>query len=137
MPGLPPLRHTSWKALRKLRSLSTLSLRLNHWFPLTPFSRAVSMRSVQTLGSTQNHFWRRASPACLGVAATPAGICSSGLFISPPSSCVPSLRRSLPAFGTGEERFSPPFQCCLRYYGRSDSPAARLFGPWRHEPRLF
>ena len=54
--------------------------------PFTPCSRAVSMRSVQTVGSV--HAQRaRTSPPCVGVTATAEGIGSSASVISHPSSC--------------------------------------------------
>ena len=60
---------TRVKARRRLGSAYTLSISLNHLPPFNPASRAVSIRSVQTAGSTHSQRARTpagdgASPAC-------------------------------------------------------------------------
>ena len=85
-----------------------MSIRLNHLSPLTPSSRAVSMRSVQTEGSVQAHR-ARTSPACLALMLpdTLAGLSSFGFCFTHPPSCA---------------AFAPrPLQAVHRYYARSDS----------------
>jgi hypothetical protein len=110
-PALPPLRHTFVKALSRLAGAYVLSSKLNQtWFAGSPPVSRVNMRSVQTHRSTHHH-GARASPACLGAAATAAGRCSLVWFISHPPSCVPSLHGRYPL---------------RRYYGRSVSRRAAL-----------
>src|SRR3984885_3938909 len=70
-------------------------MRENQTPPLTPCSRAVNMRSVQTVGSAQVR-GPVASPTCLA-AGTVVGCGSIGLFLSLPPSCVPWLDRRYPA----------------------------------------
>ena len=89
--------------------------------------RVLSIRSLQTECSTHSHLCLRASLSCLGFFLRPTAdkFSSLILFISYPSSCVPSLQRSLLAFGPFGSFLRPP--ACLRYYGRSDScPSAAL-----------
>ena len=77
------------------------AIRLNHFPPFTPVSRAVNMRSVQTHDLV--HAQRaRTSPACLALSAegspvTSAGGSFMGLIFPHPSPCVPWLHRHYPA----------------------------------------
>jgi hypothetical protein len=73
------------------------ALRLNHTPPFTPFTRAATMRSVQTacsVGSISN----QTSPACVALAGTNAGGCSGCPSITHPPSCGPFAPRPLRRF---------------------------------------
>src|SRR5271157_1095230 len=80
----------------RVRSGCTLSIRLNHLPPLTPCTRAVNIRSVQTFGSTCT-IKRRISLARIVFADTAAGCSSADLVIASPLSCTPWLDRCYPA----------------------------------------
>src|SRR5271166_3500442 len=80
----------------RVRSGCTLSIRLNHLPPLTPCTRAVNIRSVQTFGSTCT-IKRRISLARIVFADTAAGCSSVDLVIASPLSCTPWLDRCYPA----------------------------------------
>lgn len=62
--------------------------------PLTPRSRASSMRSVHTEGSTQDHR-PRMSPPCVAVSSTPAGLSSLVVFVTHPPPCPAFAPRPL------------------------------------------
>src|ERR1700722_9664382 len=66
MPALPALRHTFQKLLCRFFGSSTLSISANHFPPLIPLSRLLSIESVQTPCSTHAHLALRASLSCLG-----------------------------------------------------------------------
>jgi hypothetical protein len=74
-----------------------LSIRLNHFPPFTPCSRAANIRSVQADRSTQSHRFQ-VSPACLASAGTVAGCVSICLSIAYPPSCHPFAPPALPGF---------------------------------------
>src|SRR5450432_4826312 len=80
----------------------TLSIRLNHFPPLTPFPSADTMRSVQIVASA-HHKSRGCPPVaslpCLAVTALPGLSCSIP-NLSHPASCLPSLETSFPAPST-------------------------------------
>src|SRR5439155_21372707 len=76
------------KAARRFPRAYTLSIKLNHLPPLTPTSRAVNIRSVQTEGSTQAQR-ARISPACLVSFDTAASSVSLSLSVTSPPSCAP------------------------------------------------
>src|SRR5438093_2696247 len=63
-PQAPALDCTFSQASSSTSNLLTLSIRLNHLFPLTPVSRATSIFSLQT---PRLALWRchRSSPPCL------------------------------------------------------------------------
>jgi len=97
-PAAPWLRATPSQDAASVPRSQTLSHRLYHLPPLTPFTRAANIRSVHTDGSTQVHSrGSRVLHACLAVSGTDA------LGISPPSvlvftdqpSCPPSLGAAL------------------------------------------
>jgi hypothetical protein len=92
-PADPPLACTRRNACRRLPALYTLSIKLNHCPPLTPCSRAVNIRSVQTSGSTQLHR-ARMSLACLVSADTAAS--SSSVLLSIPVFHFPASLGSTP-----------------------------------------
>src|SRR5262249_7629135 len=70
-------------------SAYTLSIKLYHLPPLTPLSRALSIRSVHTVGSTHLHL-SRVSPACLA-SGTIAGFSSFVVSLTNPPPYAPSL----------------------------------------------
>jgi len=75
----------------------TLSIRLNHFPPLTPFSSAANMRSLHTVASTHVHFPARVSAPCLALAGTTdawLSLCHSVSLTLLPS-CLPSLGAAL------------------------------------------
>jgi len=92
--------------LKRLSSRQTLSIKLNHFPPFTPDSRAVNIRSFQTVASVQAQR-ARTSPACVGPEATDAGVVCSDCFMIV-SNSLAALR------STGITRLR-------RYYGASDS----------------
>src|SRR3990172_5758204 len=90
-PAAPPLLATLRHAAASVDGRSTLSIKLNHLFPLTPLASADNMRSVQTDASTHDQSRPWVSAPCLAKSGTGgAGICFSSSFTSPPS-CLPSL----------------------------------------------
>ena len=95
-PAAPPLAFTSAKAARRFVRAYTLSIKLNHLPPLTPSSRAVNIRSVQTEGSAQAQ--RAASLRCLVSLDTTAGSSSLSLSVTSPPSCAPSAPSPLREF---------------------------------------
>src|SRR6185295_4325422 len=99
-PAAPLFTDTPLKAARNVPSEHSLSIRLYHLPPLTPSSRAASIRFVQTVGSVHVQsrvFDHRTSPAWLAVAGTSTGVFPPDSDIASPSSCTPSLPRSYPA----------------------------------------
>src|SRR4030042_404573 len=91
VPALPLFLFTVAQAAYRVPGLKTLSIRLNHTPPFTPFMRASSMRSVQIDCSTQSHFSGRVSPGCLASFRTPPGLTSSHLAKAHPPSYTPLL----------------------------------------------
>src|SRR5882672_9107065 len=78
------------------------TLQSRHSPPLTPSSRAVSIRAVQTVGSVHDQSRARpavlgSSPARLALSGTPAGVFPSCSDKTSPPSCTPSLHRRYPA----------------------------------------
>src|SRR6266540_3345805 len=113
-PAAPSLAFTLVNAAARLEGAWTLSIRLNHLPPLTPFSRAVNIRVVQTAGSTQDH--RR----FISISAWASSYClvhqSDTLidlfpvvwsFTSPPS-CAPFAPTLLRAFIATMGTLTPP-----------------------------
>src|SRR5262245_3513059 len=92
-PAAPALPLTLSQATLRVWLRYTLSIRLNHFPPLTPFSSAANMRSLHTVASThvQSRPW--AFAPCLALAGTPGASLALCLGISltllPP--CLPSL----------------------------------------------
>src|SRR5574344_1573346 len=95
-PLPPALDLTFAHASSSVPSADTLSIRLNHRFPFTPLSRAVSMRSDHTPGSAPAT-GRTASPPCLSLTGTDGGFVSLDVLIARSPSWVPSLHRRYPA----------------------------------------
>lgn len=75
----------------RLAISQTLSIRLYHFPPLTPLSRAASILSVHTDGSTQSHIRDRCSRSCLALLGTNDRCSSTG---TPSKICFPVPLRS-------------------------------------------
>ena len=105
-PADPPLACTPGNACCRLTALYTLSIKLNHCLPLTPRSRAVNIRSVQTSGSTQLHR-ARMSLACLVSADTAASLSSVLLSIPSSTSLRPLAPRPLRRFFATTDAVTP------------------------------
>ena len=111
---------------RGLRSWNTTpTLERTHWAsaqlpPFTPSSRAVNIRSVQTVGSVHAHR-ARTSPSRIVLADTASGWSSVCLFVT----ISPFLSPFAP----------PPLQRLPRYYGDSDSSPRTALRLAEHELR--
>src|SRR4051794_8997529 len=92
-PAAPRLGRTRVQAAANVAGAYTLSIRLYQRPPLTPFSSADTMRSVQTEASTHDQSW--ASAPCLVVADTSGARSCLVPSFTPPPSCPPSLRTVL------------------------------------------
>jgi hypothetical protein len=73
-----------------------LSIKLYYLPPLTPVSRAASIRAVHTRGSTHDHSWcgavtSQVSPPRIALSGTATGLSPLVVVIASPSSCTPSL----------------------------------------------
>src|ERR1019366_7724757 len=88
-PHAPFRCSTSSHAALRLSSRYTLSIKLCHSPPFTPCSRASSMRSVHTEGSTQLHRARICPPR--SSSRTARGCLSFVASFTHPPSCFPSL----------------------------------------------
>src|SRR5258708_18844947 len=89
----PPFRAlTCFHAVSRFFFPHTLSIRLCHLPPFTPFSRASSMRSVHTVGSVQLHRARTSPPR--SSFRTACGCSSFGVSFTLPPSCPPLLHTS-------------------------------------------
>src|SRR5262245_9808203 len=99
---LPPTRtftvlmwrpHGRTHAALSVSARYTLSIRLNHFPPLTPFSSAANMRSLHTEASTHDQFRPCLSAPCVALCGT-ADAWLSPCFVvklTLPPSCLPSL----------------------------------------------
>src|SRR5712691_2164949 len=92
-PAAPSLTRTFSQAASSVAGAYTLSIRLYQRPPLTPFSSADTMRSVQTEAST--HDQSRASAPCVALAGTADALACSLPGIAHPPSCPPSLGAAL------------------------------------------
>ena len=93
-PAAPFFPHTACAALCRFSLFQTLSIKLNHFPPLTPVARVANMRSVHTLASVHSHSGRTSLP-CLAL-GTPGSLnCSCVSFTLPPS-YPPSLHGHYP-----------------------------------------
>src|SRR5262245_37076037 len=140
-PAAPALPLTLSQATLRVWLRYTLSIRLNHFPPLTPFSSAANMRSLHTVASThvQSRPW--AFAPCLALAGTPGASLALCLGISltllPP--CLPSLNAAflsapLAAYhrsGTMKALTPPP----LTYRSRSPRLPRHIFLSFRLQPR--
>ena len=75
----------------------TLSIRLNHFPPLTPLPSAANMRSFHTVASTHVQSPARVSAPCVALAGTTdawLSLCHD-LSLTLPPSCLPSLGAAL------------------------------------------
>src|SRR5271166_3197722 len=130
MSALPALRHTFQKLLCRFFGSSTLSISANHFPPLIPLSRVLSIESVQTPCSTHAHLALRASLSCLGSFSEVTADKVSSLNLV-------SFSIHLPASLGSSDRYSPSVRsacscclpACLRYYGRSDSCLGAVLRP--------
>jgi hypothetical protein len=103
--------------------------KLNHLPPFTPCSRAVNIRSVQTVGSV--HAQRaRTSPACVTLAGTSAGVSSIGLSFPSPPSCAPFAPLPLRSFTATMVPLTPACRSALRLpqCAEPELPLARQVG---------
>src|SRR5215471_8168936 len=75
----------------------TLSIRLNHLPPWTPFSSAANMRSFHTEASTHVQSRPRVFAPCVALSGTAGAWLSLCLVVelTPPPSCLPSLGAAL------------------------------------------
>ena len=124
-PAAPPLAQTLVPAASSTAGAYTLSIRLNQRPPLTPFSSADTMRSVQTEAST--HDQSRASAPCVALAGTVDALSCLIPSVPHPPSCPAFPRRG---FALRASRGSSP----LRYYAGSDpcrASPARQVSPFR------
>src|ERR1700722_13954756 len=130
MPALPALRHTFQKLLCRFFGSSTLSISANHFPPLIPLSRLLSIESVQTPCSTHAHLALRVSLSCLGSFSEVTAVKFSSLIFFPSQSIF--LRPLAPAIVTRLRSVRYSSRCltaCLRYYGRSDSCPSAVLRP--------
>jgi hypothetical protein len=86
LDALPIHTHATLSVL----GANTLSIRLHHLPPLTPLTRADSIRSVQTEASAPATV-RGASAPCAAVSGIPGAVCASVLVVTHPPSYPPSL----------------------------------------------
>lgn len=91
-PAAPRLARTFAQAACSVAGACTLSIRLYHRPPLTPFSSADTMRSVHTVASAHDQL--RASAPRVACPALPV-LSLLGADIAPPPSCLPSLGPAL------------------------------------------
>src|SRR5215467_10198702 len=92
-PAAPALPLTLSQATLRVWLRYTLSIRLNHFPPLTPFSSAANMRSLHTVASTHDQSRPCLSAPCValwGTADAWLSPCSVVKLTLPPS-CLPSL----------------------------------------------
>src|SRR3970282_113174 len=96
-PAAPALSLTLCHAALSVSFRYTLSIRLNHFPPLTPFSSAANMRSLHTVASTHLHFPAWVSAPCVALAGTPGAWLSLclGVSLTTLPSCLPSLGAAL------------------------------------------
>src|SRR5712691_4624415 len=92
-PAAPSLTRTFSQAASSVAGAYTLSIRLYQRPPLTPFSSADTMRSVQTEASTHDQL--RASAPCVALAGTAGAVCAAICPFTHPPSCPPSLGAAL------------------------------------------
>src|SRR5262249_28308592 len=115
-PAAPLLAATRCQAAAKVRGAVTLSIRLYHFPPVTPLSRAANIRLVQIDTSTQAHgcgAW--VSPSGLAPQGTGEGrMCSCCIVLNLPSlpSYPPSLGAALLS-ALFRRRLSTPVGVCL------------------------
>ena len=122
-PALPPFSTTSLSALCRFFSDHTLSMSRNHFPSSIPVSRALSMRVVHTLASTQAQRARSLRLVEARALARPLTTVSlAGLF--PSRFHLPVPLRSIPVTGL------------LRYYEDSDAFRAALRATCSHELRF-
>ena len=105
-PAPPWLRTTCAVALCRFSRFQTLSIKLNHWPPLTPLSRVSNMRSVHTLASVHAHFGGTSLP-CLARGTPGRSNCDWASFTLP-LSCPPSLHGRYPFHRYYEDSDSCP-----------------------------
>src|SRR5690606_10577928 len=102
-PLPPALLATCCQAIRSVSGAYTLSIKLNHLPPFTPFSRAANIRSLQIDASTHDHLsvtasLPGASETCLAVSNTlaPISASASSVRVSTSLPCLPSVPFMLP-----------------------------------------
>src|SRR5262244_2059185 len=126
-PAAPALPLTLSQATLRVWLRYTLSIRLNHFPPLTPFSSAANMRSLHTVASTHVQSRPCLSAPCVALWGT------ADAWLSPPlwnsRFHLPASRPSAQLCFLRFSRLSP-----LRYHEGSDSCA--VHHPQRRSPRL-
>ena len=87
-PAAPAFAFTFCQAALSVWARYTLSIRLNHFPPLTPFSSAANMRSFHTEASTHDQSLLWASAPCVATCGTPGAwlsLCFVVKLTLPPS----------------------------------------------------
>src|SRR3981189_1803613 len=92
-PAAPSLTWPFSQPASSVAGAYTLSIRLYQCPPLTPFSSADTMRSVQIEASTHDQL--RASAPCLALTGTAGAFACISPSIPHPPSCPPSLGTAL------------------------------------------
>jgi len=86
---IPLFAATCYQAAVRVRTELILSIKPNHLFPLTTFSRAANIRSVQTNGSSQAHLAGNLDLfPCLAICTDGTAFCSCSSY---QPSCLTSL----------------------------------------------
>src|SRR5262244_3833886 len=93
----PPFALTLCHAALSVSARYTLSIRLNHLPPWTPFCSAANMRSFHTEASTHVQSRPRVFAPCVALSGTAGAWLSLCLVVelTPPPSCLPSLGAAL------------------------------------------
>ena len=89
IPAAPSLERTFVQARTSVAGDHTLSIRLNHFPPLTPLTSAETMRCVHTSAAAHDRSWAFAPR--LALAGTDDAVFAEGMALPHPPSCPPSL----------------------------------------------
>src|SRR4051794_3396202 len=92
-PAAPSLARTLSQAASSVSGANTLSIKLYQRSPLTPFTSADTMRSVQIVSSTHDQL--RASAPCVALTGTAGAFSDPFCSIAHLPSCPPSLGAAL------------------------------------------
>ncbi len=126
-PAAPLLARTFIQASISVLGANTLSIKLNHLPPLTPFASADSIRSVHTAASAPAILgW--ASASCAAVSGIPDAFCASAVVFTSPPSC-PTFPRPGLCYPCLSDRLGPTASVTMRALTPADLAHTRQVSP--------